>query len=198
MAKNNKENNEKLKYAEEWLPVKDIQGGLIRVEGKALEGGDQYVTGVRIEPRNIFIRSQEEQDRTIYALRNFYNSLDYEFWLICCDRPVDINLYKSELEIMYNNAPTQQIRKLIIEDIQKCERFIGPDFNAVDTEFYILFKDSVKNTERIQKRIHNLISGLANAGLMTRQLTEEDVRVLLDSFFNDSKRVEYGTVMSDV
>lgn len=198
MAKNNKENNEKLKYAEDWLPVKDIQGGLIRVEGKALEGGDQYVTGVRIEPRNIFIRSQEEQDRTIYALRNFYNSLDYEFWLICCDRPVDINLYKSELEIMYNNAPTQQIRKLIIEDIQKCERFIGPDFNAVDTEFYILFKDSVKNTERIQKRIHNLISGLANAGLMTRQLTEEDVRVLLDSFFNDSKRVEYGTVMSDV
>lgn len=198
MAKNNKENNEKLKYAEDWLPVKDIQGGLIRVEGKALEGGDQYVTGVRIEPRNIFIRSQEEQDRTIYALRNFYNSLDYEFWLICCDRPVDINLYKSELEIMYNNAPTQQIRKLIIEDIQKCERFIGPDYNAVDTEFYILFKDSVKNTERIQKRIHNLISGLANAGLMTRQLTEEDVRVLLDSFFNDSKRVEYGTVMSDV
>ena len=198
MVKNNKENNEKLKYAEDWLPVKDIQGGLIRVEGKALEGGDQYVTGVRIEPRNIFIRSQEEQDRTIYALRNFYNSLDYEFWLICCDRPVDINLYKSELEIMYNNAPTQQIRKLIIEDIQKCERFIGPDYNAVDTEFYILFKDSVKNTERIQKRIHNLISGLANAGLMTRQLTEEDVRVLLDSFFNDSKRVEYGTVMSDV
>ena len=198
MSKNNKENNEKQKYAEDWLPIKEIQGGLIRVEGKALEGGDQYVTGVRIEPRNIFISSQEEQDRTIYALRNFYNTLDYEFWLICCDRPVDINLYKSELEIMYNNAPTQQIRKLIIEDIQKCERFIGPDFNAVDTEFYILFKDSVKNTVRIQKRIHNLISGLENAGLMTRQLTEEDVRVLLDSFFNDSKRVEYGTVMSDV
>lgn len=198
MSKNNKENNEKQKYAEDWLPIKEIQGGLIRVEGKALEGGDQYVTGVRIEPRNIFISSQEEQDRTIYALRNFYNTLDYEFWLICCDRPVDINLYKSELEIMYNNAPTQQIRKLIIEDIQKCERFIGPEYNAVDTEFYILFKDSVKNTERIQKRIHNLISGLANAGLMTRQLTEEDVRVLLDSFFNDSKRVEYGTVMSDV
>lgn len=198
MSKNNKENNEKLKYAEDWLPVKDIQGGLIVVEGKALEGGDQYVTGVRIEPRNIFISSQEEQDRTIYQLRNFYNTLDYEFWLICCDRPVDINLYKSELEIMYNNAQNQQIRKLIIQDIQKCDRFTGPEYNAVDTEFYILFKDSVKNIERIQKRIHNLISGLANAGLMTRQITEEDVRVLLDSFFNDSKRVEYGTVMSDV
>ena len=52
--------------------------------------------------------------------------------------------------------------------------------------------------ERIQKRIHNIISGLATAGLNSRQLTDDDVRVLLDSFFNDSKRVEYGTVMASV
>ncbi len=76
--------------------------------------------------------------------------------------------------------------------------FVGPAINAVDTEFYILFKDSPKNMERIQKRVHNLISGLASAGLVSRQLTDDDIRVLLDSFFNDSKRVEYGTVMSDV
>jgi len=31
-----------------------------------------------------------------------------------------------------------------------------------------------------------------------RQLTDEDVRVLLDSFFNNSQRVEFGTVMSNV
>ena len=35
-------------------------------------------------------------------------------------------------------------------------------------------------------------------GLNARQLTDEDVRVLLDSFFNDSKKVEFGTVMTDV
>ena len=43
-----------------------------------------------------------------------------------------------------------------------------------------------------------MISVLASAGLVSLQMTEEDVRVLLDSFLNDSKRVEYGTVMSDV
>lgn len=188
---------EQSKYTEDWLPIKDIKNGMIEVEGKIGEG-TQLVVGVRIEPKNIFISEQSIQDRTIAALRNFYNTLDYEFWLVCCDRPVDINLYRSELEIMYNDAQSQQIRKMILEDIQKCEKFIGPEINAVDTEFYLLFKDSPKNMERIQKHIHNIISGLATAGLNSRQLTDDDVRVLLDSFFNDSKRVEYGTVMASV
>ncbi|MCX4365232.1 MAG: hypothetical protein OSJ70_05615 [Bacilli bacterium] len=185
------------KYSEDWLPITNIQGGLIEVQGRPLDG-KQIVTGVRVEPKNIFISDEETQNRTIYALRNFYNSLDYEFWLICCDRPVDINLYKSELEVMLNRTESAQTRKLIIQDLQKCDMFTGPAINAVDTEFYLLFKDSPKNMERIQKRVHNMISGLASAGLVSRQMTEEDVRVLLDSFLNDSKRVEYGTVMSDV
>ena len=140
---------EQSKYTEDWLPIKDIKNGMIEVEGKIGEG-TQLVVGVRIEPKNIFISEQSIQDRTIAALRNFYNTLDYEFWLVCCDRPVDINLYRSELEIMYNDAQSQQIRKMILEDIQKCEKFIGPEINAVDTEFYLLFKDSPKNMERIQ------------------------------------------------
>jgi hypothetical protein len=200
MAKNTEKpaNSEAQKFAENWVPIKDIQNGYIKIAGTMLDGGDQYVTGVRVEPKNIFISAQEVQDRTIYGLRNFYNSLDYEFWLVCCDRPVDINLYKSELEIMYNNAPTQQIRKLIVEDIAKVEKFIGPEINCVDTEYYILFKQPIKNTELIQKRVHNLISGLANCGLNSRQISDDDARVILDSFFNDSKKVEYGTVMSNV
>ncbi len=184
-------------YTEDWIPVNNIQSGMIEVQGRPLEG-KMIVTGVRIEPRNIFISDEEVQNRAIYQLRNFYNTLDYEFWLVCCDRPVDINLYKSELEVMLNKSDSQHVRKLILQDLKKCDMFVGPAINAVDTEFYILFKDSPKNMERIQKRIHNLISGLAAAGLVSRQLTDDDIRVLLDSFFNDSKRIEYGTVMSDV
>ena len=193
MAKKTEKNS---KYTEYWLPIKSIQNGMIEVEGKALEG-KQIVTGVRVEPKNIFISDQETQNRTIYGMRNFYNQLDFEFWLIVCDRPVDINLYRSQLELLYQDAPSPQIRKLILQDINKCEQFIGPVYNAVDTEFYILFKESAKDMEKIQKRIQNMISGLASAGLVSRQLTDDDVRVLLDSFFNDSKRVEFGTVMTN-
>lgn len=199
MAKKTAKSNEPAsKYTEDWLPIKKIQGGMIYVPGSNPLEGERIVTGIRVEPKNIFISDQETQDRTIMGLRNFYNTIDFEFWLICCDRPVDINLYKSELEIMYNDAQNQQIRKLIVQDINKCDKFIGPEINAVDTEYYILFKESAKNVDLIQKRIHNMISGLASAGLNSRQMSDDDIRVLLDSFFNDSKRVEFGTVMTDV
>lgn len=186
------------KSAEDWLPIIDIKGSYIEVKGANALEGNQYVTGVRIEPKNIFIQDEIVQRQAINGLTNFYNTLDFEFWLMCCDRPVDINLYKSQLEIMYSEATSQQQRKLITEDLRKVDKFIGPEINAVDTEFYILFKAPVKQTELIQKRIGNMISGLASAGLNSRQITEEDIRVLLDSIFNDSERVEFGTVMSDV
>jgi hypothetical protein len=182
---------------EDWLPLVDIKNGMIEVKGTPLTG-HQYVTGVRIEPKNIFIADSQVQNNTLTGLRDFYNTLDYEFWLICCDRPVDINLYRSELEIMYAQEENPNIRKMINEDIQKCDQFVGPQINAVDTEFYILFKDSVKNTDIIMKRIHSLISNLASAGLNSRQTSDEDLRVILDSFFNDSLKIEYGSVMTNV
>ena len=186
------------KSTEDWLPIIDIKGSYIEVKGANALEGNQYVTGVRVEPKNIFISDEIVQRQAINGLTNFYNTLDFEFWLMCCDRPVDINLYRSQLEIMYSEATSQQQRKLITEDLRKVDKFIGPEINAVDTEFYILFKAPVKQTELIQKRIGNMISGLASAGLNCRQITEEDIRVLLDSIFNDSERVEFGTVMSDV
>lgn len=191
-----KKNNDFIS-TEDWLPLVDIKNGMMEVKGTPLTG-HQYVTGVRIEPKNIFIADSQVQNNTLTGLRDFYNTLDYEFWLICCDRPVDINLYRSELEIMYAQEENPNIRKMINEDIQKCDQFVGPQINAVDTEFYILFKDSVKNTDAIMKKIHSLISNLASAGLNSRQTSDEDLRVILDSFFNDSLKIEYGSVMTNV
>ncbi|MCR4581624.1 MAG: hypothetical protein K5666_03845 [Bacilli bacterium] len=182
---------------EDWLPIIEIKNGFMEVKGTPLTG-HQYVTGVRVEPKNIFISDQQVQLGTIYGLRDLYNNLDFEFWLICCDRPVDINLYKSELEIMYAQEESPNIRKLINEDINKCDQFIGPEVNAVDTEYYILFKDSIKNRDVMIKRLQLIISDLAKAGLNSRQVTDEDLRVILDSFFNDSLKMEYGTVMTNV
>ena len=192
----NKNQKETSKFVEDWLPIKELNNGLITVSGGNILEGDQIVTGVRIEPKNIFILDGYVQLNIIEGIRNFYNTLDYEFWIICCDRPVDINLYKSELEIMYNKCNNPQIRKMIVEDMDKCDMFIGPAINAVDTEYYLLFKHSAKDMPTIQKRVQNLISGLASAGMVSRKITDDDARVLLDSFFNDSKRVEFGTVMS--
>ena len=178
------------KYTEDWVPIKSIKNGYIELDNGYL------VTGIRIEPKNIFILDYQEQNNIIFNLRNFYNVIDYEFWLVVCDRPVDINMYLAQLQLMYTNAGSQQIKKIIDQDIEKGEMFRSTTVNAVDTEYYILFRD--KKSDVLQKRIHTLISNLSTSGLNSRQVTDEDLRVILDSFFNGNVKTEFGTVMSNV
>lgn len=176
------------KYAENWLPIKGIQNGEI-----ILENGSR-VTGVKVRPRNIFILDYASQDAAIMNLRNFYNTIDYPFWLMVADRPVDINVYLSQLKLLFNSVQYPAIRKLIREDIDKANLFMSKEVNVTDTEYYILFKD--KRPEIIQKRIQNLVSGLASAGLQSVQVSNDDLRVLLDGFMNVGETSNFGTVMS--
>ena len=108
---------------EDWLPLVDIKNGMIEVKGTPLTG-HQYVTGVRIEPKNIFIADSQVQNNTITGLRDFYNTLDYEFWLVVADRPVDISVYMSQMQLLLNETSCPAIRKLILQDIEKGETFI--------------------------------------------------------------------------
>ena len=176
------------KYAENWLPIRGIQNGEI-----ILDNG-QRVTGVKIKPRNIFILDYDSQNNAIFNLRNFYNTLDYPFWLIVADRPVDINVYLAQLKLLYNQVQTPAIRKLVREDIDKANLFMSKEVNVTDTEYFILFKD--KRPEIIQKRIQNLVSGLAGVGLQSAQTSNDDLRMLLDGFLNGGDSYNFGTVIS--
>ena len=175
------------KYAENWLPIRGIQNGEI-----ILDNG-QRVTGVKIKPRNIFILDYDSQNNAIFNLRNFYNTLDYPFWLIVADRPVDINVYLAQLKLLYNQVQSPAIRKLVREDIDKANLFMSKEVNVTDTEYFILFKD--RRPEIIQKRIQNLVSGLAGAGLQSAQTSNDDLRTLLDGFMNGGETTNFGAVM---
>ena len=167
--------------------MKQIMNGMIQLDDGT------YVTGVKITPKNIFIMDVGSQNNTIYNLRNFYNSIDFEFWLLIADRPVDIDVYVSQLQLMYNNAQNNAIKKLIMQDINKANLFTSVEYNVVDTEYYILFKE--KRMELVQKKLHNLISGLANAGLQSQQASNSDLRMLLDNFLNGGEQTNFGAVM---
>ena len=91
------------------------------------------VTGVKIKPRNIFILDSGSQDAVIIALKNFYNTIDFDFWLISADRPVDINGYLARLQLLYTQTPNPVIRKLINQDIDKANTFMNN--NITDTEY---------------------------------------------------------------
>ena len=173
------------KYTEDWLPVRDISNGMIVLDNK------MKVAGIKIKPKNIFILDQASQDACIIGLKNFYNMIDFEFWLVVADRPVDISVYMSQLQLLYNEAQSPAIRKLIMQDIDKGNTFITN--NIVDTEYYILFKE--KDPNNVQKKVRMLINGLASCGLNASQTTDDDLRIILDNFLNGGKTTEFGTVI---
>ena len=174
------------KFTEDWVPIKNIMNGMIQLEN------GQYVTGIKVAPKNIFILDVGERDNILFNLQNFYNMIDYEFWLVVADRPVDINLYLSQLQLLYQKSTDGAVRKLILQDINKANAFMGAEYNVVDTEYFILFKE--KRLEIVQKRIHNLIAGLANASINSTQVSNSDLRMILDNFLNGGMTTTFGTV----
>lgn len=181
MAKKISGNN----YTENWLPVKSIQNGMI------ITYNNLKVSGVKIEPRNIFILDPISQDNVLISLKNFYNMIDFEFWLVVADRPVDISVYMSQLQLLFNETQSPAIRKLIMQDIEKGNTFINN--NIVDTEYYILFKE--KDPDMVQKKVRTMINGLASCGLNASQTSNDDLRIILDNFLNGGSTTEFGTVM---
>ncbi len=170
---------------DEFVPIKSITNGMIILDN------NEKVTGIKIMPRNIFILDYSTQDAIIDNLRNVYNVIDYEFWIIAADRPVDINLFLSQLQLLYNSTQDQVRRKLIMEDINKANMFMNN--NIVDTEYFLLFKE--KSDDVILKRIRTLINGFASAGLNSHQVTNDDLRIILDNFLNGGQTTTFGTVI---
>ena len=185
--KNMKPKKQKInsKYTEDWLPIKAIANGTIVLDN------NMKVTGVKITPRNIFILDQITQENVIVALKNFYNTLDFEFWIISADRPVDISAYLAQLQLLYNSVNSTIIRKMIMQDLQKANMFM--DNNVTDTEYFLLFKE--KNPEVIQKRLRTIMMGLANAGLTATQTSNSDLRSIMENFLNGGMNTEFGTVI---
>lgn len=172
-------------FSENWLPVRAIQNNMI------ITYNNLKVTGVKISPRNIFILDPTSQDNVLIALKNFYNTIDFEFWLVVADRPVDISVYMAQLQLLYNETQSPAIRKLIMQDINKGNTFISN--NIVDTEYYFMFKE--KDPDLLQKKVRMMINGLASCGLNASQASNDDLRVVLDNFLNGGSTTEFGTVM---
>ena len=79
-----------------------------------------------------------------------------------------------------------------MQDINKANQFMSTQYNVVDTEYYILFKE--KKMEVLQKKLHNIISGLASCSLNSSQVSNDDLRMLLDNFFNGGIKTTFGKV----
>ena len=118
----------------------------------------------------------------------------------CIQLQEKLGTYKEQRTLIYKEKESE-IKEILAEcpareDIEKANLFMSKEVNVTDTEYFILFKD--RRPEIIQKKIQNLISGLANVGLQSAQVSNDDLRVLLDGFMNGGDTTKFGTVMSSI
>ena len=172
-------------YTENWVKIKSIKDGMITLPTK------EFVSGVKIQPKNIFIMEQNQQDATLNALKNCYNTFNFEFWLICADKPVDLSIYRSQLEMALNEETNPQTRKILNQDLAKINMFINN--SVVDTEYFLLFKE--KNIDLVNSNLRAMIDGFANCGMLASKVTNDDLRNILDNFLNGGVRTEFGSVV---
>lgn len=172
-------------YTENWVRIRSIKNGIITLPNK------EMVTGVKIDPRNIFILDPIQQDNILNALKNCYNTFNFEFWLIAADRPVDISVYMSQLELMLQQPLDPARRKVVMQDIDKANMFINNQ--VVDTEYYILFKE--KNMDVLQQKLRTMINGFASCSLAASPVSDDELRLILDNFLNGGVRTDFGTVV---
>lgn len=172
-------------FTENWVKVRSIKNGVITLPSKEL------VSGIKIEPKNIFIMEQNSQDIMLNSLKNCYNTFNFEFWFIAADRPVDISVYRSQLELALNNESNPAIRKLLMQDLNKADMFVNNQ--VIDTEYFILIKD--KNPEALNDKIRTMINGFATCGMVAGQTSDEDLRNILDNFLNGGVRTDFGTAV---
>ena len=172
-------------FTENWVKIRSIKNGIITLPNKDM------VTGVKIEPRNIFILDQIQQDNILNALRNCYNTFNFEFWLIAADRPVDISVYTSQLELMLNEPLSPARRKMVMQDLEKADMFINNQ--VVDTEYYILFKEN--NMDRLQDKLRAMVNGFASCSLLATPTSDDDLRIIIDNFLNGGVRHDFKTVV---
>ena len=66
--------------------------------------------------------------------------------------------------------------------------------DVVEDKIHGLF--GKRDLDKIQKRIRNLVNNLASCGLVARQTSNEDLRVILDNFLNGGRTTEFGTVVT--
>ena len=185
MSQNVAKNN--VAITENWVRIRSIKNGIITLPNR------EMVSGVKVSPRNIFILEQIQQESIINALKNCYNTFNFEWWLIAADRPVDISVYVSQLQLMLNEPMDNARKKIIIQDIDKANMFINNQ--VVDTEYYVLIKD--KDINSLQEKIRTLINGFASCSLSCSQTSDDELRLILDGFLNGGVRTNFNTVVTE-
>lgn len=198
----------KAKATQEFVPIKEVRDGTIMLK----DGGLRAI--VLANSVNLFLKSADEQQATIFQFQNFLNTLDFPIQISIQSRRLDIRPYLLLLEnrIKVQNEPLLKIQtKEYIEFIKSFTESV----NIMTKSFFIvvpythtvlksdsgIFQGWFKRTSKadkqamkeedfeekrsqLEQRVGVIQQGLSRCGIKSAKLGTEEVVEVFYKVFN--------------
>lgn len=156
------------KAAQEWMPVRDVAGGvLVRRDGAV-------AAVVRVEPLNLALKSEAEKKRIIGAVHEALNGLRDQIQILSLGRPVDLDAYLRGLEERARDADGR--RRDLLRAYTRYVAGLAAGGEALERRFYLIVPAAGKQArEEALARARELAGDLGRAGLTARVCEDAEI-----------------------
>lgn len=185
------------------LPIKDIKEGIILLK----DGGTLAV--LACSSVNFALKSNEEQEALIMQFRNFLNSLDFSLQILIASRKYNLTPYLAALS-QKQKEQTEELLQIQAQEYIDFIKTISANVNIVTESFYVVIpyypsaikkhgvfkklfgaketteQDFYESKNQLLQRVEFIKSGIAQMGLKTIPLGQEELVELLYSMYNVS------------
>lgn len=197
----------KAKATQDFVPIREVRDGIIVLKDDSLRAI------LLVNSINLFLKSDDEQQATIFQFQNFLNSLEFPVQISVQSRKLDIRHYLSILEerMRVQNEPLLKIQTKeyiqFIRDFTDSVSIMTKNFFVIIPYTTInlapqtgIFKklfgqkgqeqeareklDFEEKRSQIEQRVGVIQSGLAQCGIKSAQLDTEEVIEVFYKVFN--------------
>ena len=170
------------KSAQEWLPVRDIRGGVMLRRDKNL------VAIIKIEPVNLSLLSQNEKKRIISILHEVINAQQEPMQWLSIGRSVDLDGYIARLE-QQSQEVKENVRKKLLKGYIRQAAEMAAGGETLERRFYVLLvQNPGKYAEKeLLNRARELAGNLQGVGLGAELCDDRQILDLLFSFHQPSQ-----------
>lgn len=210
--------SKKTKAAQDFVPVKEVRGGVIVLK-------DETMVGVLLASSlNFALKSQDEQTAILAQFQNFLNSLDFSVQFFVQSRRLDIRPYIALLEERLA-AQTEDLMKIQVREYIEFVQSVTERANIMEKRFFVVVPYAppildIKKTvaggffggnklsagrkdigfeeyrTQLEQRMSIVEGGLARTGVRMMPLGTEEVIELLYKEFNPGELEKPITLVS--
>ena len=170
---------EKIKTCNEELNIKDIKNNFLYTKD------DNVMSYIKIQPLNLYLLSNKEQELIIRQLSAELSSEIKELKFFSIARPVDVGDLIEDLQEIANNCLDQIQKDLLKKHINETVRltFTG---EAVERQNFLIIAEPIGDyaEKDLLKRGMELVNKLANCNVKSEILEEQYIIQLCSGFTN--------------